>query len=105
MAKFSQIRKNKSVILSQYIIILIKNINHNGRSNKMSKESDLKKDVPAKEPQDSKRKRSFVQPKLTQQDSLVKSTLEASGEIVEVPVRGWLVLRYRNSSLNKLSQI
>ena len=52
----------------------------------MSKKSDLKKDVPAKEPQDSKRKRSFVQPKLTRQDSLVKSTLEASGEIVEVPV-------------------
>ena len=32
------------------------------------------------EPQDSKRKRSFVQPKLTRQDSLVKSTLQPSGE-------------------------
>jgi len=45
----------------------------------MSKKSDLKKDVPAKEPQDAKRKRSFVQPKLTRQDSLVKSTLQPSG--------------------------
>ena len=79
MAKFSQIRKNKSVILSQYIIILIKNTNHTGRSNKMSRKSDLKKDVPANEPQDSKRKRPFIEPKLTQQDSLVKSTFESSG--------------------------
>ena len=45
----------------------------------MSKKSDLKKDVPANEPQDSKRKRPFIEPKLTQQDSLVKSTLDPSG--------------------------
>lgn len=42
----------------------------------MSRKPDLKKDVPANELQDSKRKRPFVQPKLIRQDSLVRSTLE-----------------------------
>ena len=45
--------------------------------------TDLQKSKTVNEPQDSKRKRSFVQPKLTQQDSLVKSTLEISGELID----------------------
>jgi len=48
----------------------------------MSHKPDLQKSTHANEPQESKRKRPFVQPKLTRQDSLVRLTLEPgrSGE-------------------------